>query len=141
MTNLTRHFARDYAITCFSGPLQMLVSKTSDIDITSQTFKVPELEKKNFRVLATFSGFGTTVRRMCDVHNVHMIFSAFLRDTSPYLRQFRRKPRKNSERLGRQARPGIEHCTSRLPVLKHRIAQPLVGPRTDSFSIHTLTGI
>ena len=40
----------------------------------------------------------------------------FLRDPSLYLRKFRRKTTKNSERLGRQARPGIEHDTSRLPV-------------------------
>ena len=47
----------------------------------------------------------------------------------------------NSERLGRQARPGIEPGTSRQPVLKRRIAQPLVGPRTDSIVIHVLPGI
>ena len=42
----------------------------------------------------------------------------FLRDPSPYLREFRRKQRKNSERLGRQARPGFEPGTSRLPVFR-----------------------
>ena len=45
----------------------------------------------------------------------------FPRDLNPYLREFRRKPRarkpQNSERLGRQARPGIELGTSYLPVL------------------------
>ena len=41
----------------------------------------------------------------------------FLRDPSPYLREFWRKTTENSERLGRQARPGIEPGTSRLPVL------------------------
>ena len=40
----------------------------------------------------------------------------FLRDPSPYLRKFRRKTTENSERLGRQARPRIEHGTSRLSV-------------------------
>ena len=39
----------------------------------------------------------------------------FLRDPSPYLREFRRKTAENSERLGRQARPSIEPGTSRLP--------------------------
>ena len=38
----------------------------------------------------------------------------FLRDPSPYLREFRRK----SERLDRQARPGIELGTYRLPVFE-----------------------
>ena len=43
----------------------------------------------------------------------------------------------NSERLRRQARPGIEPDTSRLPVfLKCKAAQPLVGPRTDSCNMH-----
>ena len=47
----------------------------------------------------------------------------------------------NSERLGRHARPRIEPGTSCLPFLKHRIAQPLLGPKTDSFNIHALPGI
>ena len=51
----------------------------------------------------------------------------FLRDTTPCLREFRRKPNENSERLGRQARPGFEPGTSRLPVLKVTTV-PLVGP-------------
>ena len=42
----------------------------------------------------------------------------FLRDPNPYLREFRRKPRENSERLGRQAGLGIEPGTSRLPALR-----------------------
>ena len=37
----------------------------------------------------------------------------------------------NSEQLSRQARQGIEPGTSRLTVLKHITAQPLVGPRTE----------
>ena len=37
----------------------------------------------------------------------------FLRDPDPYLREFRRKTTKNSERLGRQAPPGIETGTFR----------------------------
>ena len=41
----------------------------------------------------------------------------FQRNPSPYLREFRRKTTENSERLGRQARPGFEPGTSRLPVL------------------------
>ena len=41
----------------------------------------------------------------------------FLRDPSSYLDEFRRKPRKISEQLGRQAWPGFETGTSRLPVL------------------------
>ena len=46
-----------------------------------------------------------------------------LRNPSLYLRVFRR-----------QARPGIELGTSRLPVFERRIAQPLVGPRTDNLT-------
>ena len=41
----------------------------------------------------------------------------FLRDPSPHLREFRKKTTENSEQLGRQARPGFEPGTSRLPVL------------------------
>ena len=42
----------------------------------------------------------------------------FLRDPRPYLREFKRKPRENSERLGWQARPGFETWhLPRLPVL------------------------
>ena len=40
------------------------------------------------------------------------------------------------ERLGRQARPGIESGASRV-----RTAQPLVGLRTDNFNIHAFPGI
>ena len=39
-----------------------------------------------------------------------------------YLREFQRKPQENSERLGRQAQPGIEPGTSHLPILS---AEPL----------------
>ena len=47
----------------------------------------------------------------------------YLRDPNPYLREFRRKPRKNSERIDRQARPGIKPPgTSHLPILS---AEPL----------------
>ena len=44
------------------------------------------------------------------------------------------KTTENSERPGRQARPGIEPGTSRLPVFERRITQPLVRPRTDSLT-------
>ena len=40
----------------------------------------------------------------------------------------------NFERLGRQARPGIEPGTSHLLVLERRTAQPLVGLRTDNLT-------
>ena len=40
----------------------------------------------------------------------------------------------NSERLGPQARPGIEYGTFPLPVFECRTAQPLVEPRTDSLT-------
>ena len=50
----------------------------------------------------------------------------FLRDPSPYLREFRRKTTENSERLGRQARPRFVPGTSRLPALRVT-AEPLVG--------------
>ena len=41
----------------------------------------------------------------------------FLKDPSPYLREFWRKPWGNSKRLGRQAQPGIEPGTSCLSAL------------------------
>ena len=47
----------------------------------------------------------------------------FLRGPSPYSE----KTTENSERLGRQARPGFEPGNSRLPVLSVN-AVPLVGP-------------
>ena len=47
----------------------------------------------------------------------------------------------NSERLGRQARLGIKLGTSRLPVFEHRIAQPLVGLRTDSLTSMPYPGL
>ena len=40
----------------------------------------------------------------------------FLRDSSPYFREFRGKKPENSTLLGRQVRPGIETDISRLPV-------------------------
>ena len=40
------------------------------------------------------------------------------------------------ENSGLQTRPEIEPGTSRLPVLKRRTAQFLLGPRTDCFNIH-----
>ena len=46
----------------------------------------------------------------------------FLRDPSPYLREFRRKPR-----LGRQVRPRFEPVTFRLPVLG-ATTSPQLGP-------------
>ena len=42
----------------------------------------------------------------------------FLKDPSLYLRKFWRKTTENSEQLGRQARPGFEPGTSRLPALR-----------------------
>ena len=55
----------------------------------------------------------------------------FLRNSSPYSREFRRKTTENSERLGQQARPGIEPGTSCLLIFERRTTLPLVGPRTD----------
>ena len=52
----------------------------------------------------------------------------FLRDPSPYLREFRRKLRKTPNLLGRQARPGFEPGASRFPVLSVT-TQPVVGPK------------
>ena len=43
------------------------------------------------------------------------------------------KTTENSELLSRQAQPGIESGTSRLPVFERRTAHPLSGPRTDRF--------
>ena len=63
----------------------------------------------------------------------------FLRDPSPYLREFRRKPRKTPNGLVNKRNRGIEPGTSRLPILEHKIAQPLVGPRMDNLtSMHCL---
>ena len=63
---------------------------------------------------------------------------AFLRDPSPYLRVFRRKTTENSERLGRQVRPGIEPGTSRLPVFERRTTLLLLGAKDGQFDIHAL---
>lgn len=49
--------------------------------------------------------------------------AVFLRNPSPYLRKYIKKTAGNSERLGRQAQPGFESCTSRLPILRE---EPLV---------------
>ena len=67
----------------------------------------------------------------------------FLRDPSLIYASFGENHRKppNFERLGRQTQPGIKSATSRLPLLKHRTAKPLVGAKTDSFNIHILPGI
>ena len=54
----------------------------------------------------------------------------FLRDPSPYLREFRRKITENSKQLGRQARPEIEPGTSRLPVLSSEPLHHLWGSMT-----------
>ena len=64
----------------------------------------------------------------------------FLRVPSPYLCEFRRKPQKISKGYVLQARLGIESVTFCLPVLKRRTAQPLGGPRTDSFNFHPYPG-
>ena len=54
--------------------------------------------------------------------NAHCGGGVFLRDPKPYLREFRRKTTKNSERLGWEARPEIKPGTSRPPVFR---AEPL----------------
>ena len=59
--------------------------------------------------------------------------AVFLKDPNPHLDEFRSKPRKNSECLGRQARKGIEPGTSRLPVFERRTVLPLVGPKALGF--------
>ena len=61
--------------------------------------------------------------------------------SEPVFTRVSKKTTENSECLGPQARPGTEPGTSRLPVLKRRTAQPLVGPRTESFNIYALPGI
>ena len=53
----------------------------------------------------------------------------FLRNPSPYLREFWKKITENSKRLGRQVRSGFEPGTFRLLVLSV-IAMPLVGNLT-----------
>ena len=61
------------------------------------------------------------------------LWRVFLRDPSPYFREFRRKSR-NSDRLGRKARPGFEPGTSRLPVLN--VTTPtLVGRRENGLLV------
>ena len=47
----------------------------------------------------------------------------FLKGPSSYLRVFRRKITENSERLGRQARPGIKSSTTRLPALRATVGE------------------
>ena len=54
--------------------------------------------------------------------------------SQPVFKRISEKTTENSERLGRQARPGIEPGTSRLPVFERRTTQPLEGPRTDSLT-------
>ena len=49
------------------------------------------------------------------------------------------KTTENSERLGRQARPGFEPGTSRLPVLSVT-AEPLVGPEYQGFDVTSRKG-
>ena len=51
------------------------------------------------------------------------------------------KTTENSERLGRQARPGVEPGTSRLPIFERKTAQLLVGPRTYSLTSMLYPGI
>ena len=58
----------------------------------------------------------------------------FLRDPSPYLREFRRKLRTA------RSTSATEEWTWHLPSTSFW-AQPLVGRRTDSFDIHALPGI
>ena len=53
----------------------------------------------------------------------------FLRDPSLVFTWVSEKTTDNSDRLGRQARPGFEPGTSRLPVLSVTTV-PLVGPET-----------
>ena len=62
----------------------------------------------------------------------------FLRDPSSYLYEFWRKTTENSEWLGQQAQPGIEHGTSHLPVLECRTTD---GANDKQFDIHALPGI
>ena len=50
------------------------------------------------------------------------------------------KTTESSERLSRQPRPWIEPGTSNLPVLEHRIAQPLLGQRTNNLSFMPYPG-
>ena len=57
----------------------------------------------------------------------------FLRDPSPYLREFSEKTTENSERLGREARPRYE-LGSRLPVLSIT-TPPLVGATLSEIKV------
>ena len=66
--------------------------------------------------------FGCRVKANCSLVGPGHIeevpsVGTFLRDPSPYLREFRRKTAENYEPLNRQARPGIEPGTSRTPAL------------------------
>ena len=58
----------------------------------------------------------------------------FSKVSQPVFTRVSEKTMENSERLGRQARLGIEPGTSRLPVFERRTTQPLEGPRTDSLT-------
>ena len=57
-----------------------------------------------------------------------------LKGAKPVFMRVSEKTTENSERLGRQERPGVESETCRLPVLECRIEQPLVT--TELFAWH-----
>ena len=64
----------------------------------------------------------------------------FSKGSYPIFTRVSKKTTENSERLGRQARPGIELGTYRLLVLERRITQPLVGTRTDNLTFMPYPG-
>ena len=55
------------------------------------------------------------------------LVGVFLRNLSPHLPEFRKKPTENPEHLGRQVRSGIELGTSSLPAFESRTTLPLEG--------------
>ena len=88
----------------------------------------------------TSSGFGCSTMCCCRVKTNCLRLGrgpsreapsvgVFLRDPKPYLREFRRKTTKNSERLSRQVRLGIEPGTSRQPVLSAELFSHWWGPK------------
>ena len=62
---------------------------------------------------------------MGEVKSIANISKVFL----PVFMRVLYKTAENSEHMGRQARPGIEPSTSRLPAFERRYALPLVEPR------------
>ena len=69
-------------------------------------------------------------RRMVGVPSVRGLSNG----SQPGFTRVSKKSTKNSERIGRQARPEIEHGNSRLQAFQRRTTQPLLEPSTDTLT-------